>query len=99
MLAFHNCIEEFTDRGCAVAFVSTDSKHCLWQWQNTPLNRGGLGKVNVPLLSDASHKMTRDYGVLLEDQGIALRGMFLLDRKGIIQQVSHSRGSGSLMIE
>lgn len=89
VLAFNNCIDEFTDRGCSLAFVSTDSKHTLWQWQHTPRNQGGLGPVSVPLLSDSSHKMSRDYGVLLEDQGVTLRGMFLLDQRGIIQHASN----------
>ncbi|EON68450.1 hypothetical protein W97_07660 [Coniosporium apollinis CBS 100218] len=75
VLAFNNCIDEFTDRGCSLAFVSTDSKHTLWQWQHTPRNQGGLGPVSVPLLSDSSHKMSRDYGVLLEDQGITINNL------------------------
>ncbi|KAF2434422.1 peroxiredoxin TSA1, partial [Tothia fuscella] len=88
VLAFHNCNEEFTERGCAVAFVSTDSKYSLWQWQHLPKNKGGIGHVSVPLLSDQSHRMSRDYGVLVEKDGLDLRGMFIIDPKGIIQQIT-----------
>ena len=88
VLAFHNCIDEFIERNCAVAFVSTDSKHSLWQWQNLPRKIGGLGKVRVPLLSDQSHQMSRDYGVLLEKTGMDLRGSYIIDPQGIIQQVT-----------
>jgi len=87
VLAFSEAIDEFTALGCAVAFVSTDSKYGLWTWQNRSRKDGGLGKINVPLLSDQSHKMARDYGVLLEDQGISLRGSFIIDPQGIIKQV------------
>lgn len=87
VLAFSEAIDEFTALGCAVAFVSTDSKYGLWTWQNRSRKDGGLGKINVPLLSDQSHKMARDYGVLLEDQGISLRGSFIINPQGIIKQV------------
>jgi len=74
VLAFQNCLDEFKDRGCAVAFVSVDTKHSLWHWQNVPQQYGGLGNINIPLLSDPSHKMSRDYGVLIESEGILLEG-------------------------
>jgi alkyl hydroperoxide reductase subunit AhpC len=88
VLAFHNTIDEFTERNCAIAFVSTDSKHSLWQWQQLPKKYGGLGKVKVPLLSDQSHQMSRDYGVLLEKSGMDLRGSYLIDPEGVVQQVT-----------
>lgn len=88
VLAFHNCLDEFNDRNCDVLFVSVDTQHSLWHWQNVPRRYGGLGQVNIALMSDASHKMSRDYGVLIEEEGICLRGMFILDDKGIVQQVS-----------
>jgi alkyl hydroperoxide reductase subunit AhpC len=88
VLAFHNCLDEFTERNCSVAFVSTDSKYTLWQWQHLGRNQGGIGRVNVPLLSDANHQMSRQYGVLLESLGLDLRGMFIIDASGTIQHVS-----------
>lgn len=53
-----------------------------------PRKYGGLGKVKVPLLSDQSHQMSRDYGVLLEKRGVDLRGSYLIDPNGIVQQVT-----------
>jgi alkyl hydroperoxide reductase subunit AhpC len=91
ILAFHNCLDEFIERECSVAFVSTNSKYSLWQWQHLPRNHGGVGRVNVPLLSDQSHRMSRDYGVLIESSGLALRGMFIIDPTGIIQLVLTAR--------
>jgi alkyl hydroperoxide reductase subunit AhpC len=43
--------------------------------------------IDIPLLSDATHRISRDYGVLIEDEGVSLRGMFIVDGEGIIQQV------------
>jgi alkyl hydroperoxide reductase subunit AhpC len=71
-----------------VVFVSVDTKHSLWHWQNVPRQYGGLGSTDVSLLSDSRHKMSRDYGVLIEEEGVCLRGMFILDGEGIVQQVS-----------
>ncbi|KAF2852690.1 thioredoxin-like protein [Plenodomus tracheiphilus IPT5] len=88
VLAFQNCLDEFRDRHCNVIFVSVDTKHSLWHWQNVPRQYGGLGKIDIPLLSDANHRIAKDYGVLIEDEGVSLRGMFLVDDEGIVQQVT-----------
>lgn len=95
VLAFNNVLEEFTEQGCSVIFVSTDSKYSLHSWQVRPKEEGGLGEICVPLLSDQNHKMSRAYGVLVEDEGIALRGRFIISPKGIVKHVSSSfLGSG-----
>lgn len=87
VISYNNVIEEFTEQGCSVAFVSTDSKHSLYQWQSRPRIEGGLGTIRIPLMSDQNHKMSKKYGVLLEDLGYALRGMFIINPKGIIKHV------------
>lgn len=87
VLAFQNCLDEFKDRNCSIVFISVDTKHSLWHWQNVPRQYGGLGGIDIPLLSDATHRLSRDYGVLIEDQGVSLRGMFIIDNEGIVQQV------------
>jgi alkyl hydroperoxide reductase subunit AhpC len=87
VLAFQNCLDEFKDRNCNVIFASVDSKHSLWHWQNVPRQYGGLGMIDIPLLSDVTHKLSRDYGVLVEEEGLSLRGMFIIDGEGIVQQV------------
>ncbi|KAJ4355867.1 uncharacterized protein N0V89_003888 [Didymosphaeria variabile] len=88
VLAFQNCLEEFRDRNCDIIFVSVDTKHSLWHWQNVPRQYGGLGQIDIALLSDANHKMSRDYGVLIEEEGVCLRGMFILDEETVVQQVT-----------
>lgn len=88
VLAFENTLEEFTEQNCSVIFVSTDSKFCLHQWQARPKTDGGLGNVNVPLLSDQNHKVSRAYGVFVEDEGIALRGRFIINPEGIVKHAS-----------
>jgi alkyl hydroperoxide reductase subunit AhpC len=90
VLAFQNCLNEFKDRNCSVVFISVDTKHALWHWQNVPRQYGGLGMIDISLLSDATHRISRDYGVLIEEEGISLRGMFIIDGEGIVQQVSLS---------
>lgn len=96
MLAFQNCQDEFKDRNCSVVFISVDTKHSLWHWQNVPRQYGGLGKIDLPLLSDATHRIARDYGVLIEEDGVSLRGMFIIDNEGIVQQVGLSNNTSSL---
>jgi alkyl hydroperoxide reductase subunit AhpC len=90
VLAFQNCHDEFKDRNCNVVFVSVDTKHSLWHWQNVPRQYGGLGNIDIPLLSDANHRIATDYGVLIEEEGVSLRGMFIIDGQGVVQQVSYS---------
>ncbi|KAJ4325385.1 hypothetical protein N0V94_000727 [Neodidymelliopsis sp. IMI 364377] len=55
---------------------------------NVPRQYGGLGNIDIPLLSDASHKIGRDYGVLVEEEGVSLRGMFIIDGEGLVQQIT-----------
>jgi alkyl hydroperoxide reductase subunit AhpC len=55
-------------------------------WANTPAKAGGIGpEMKILLASDKSHKISRDYGVLIEDEGIALRGLFIIDPKGTLR--------------
>ena len=87
--AFSARLEEFLySRSCAVIFASTDSEVCLRAWNNTSEMDGGLGGVHVPLLSDCNHKISRDYGVLVEDEGVAQRALFIIDPKGIVRFTS-----------
>lgn len=87
VIAFSDAIEQFKKRGANVVFASTDSEYSLLAWATTSRKDNGLGGINIPLLSDKNHRLSRDYGVLLEDEGIALRGLFLIDPKGIVRQV------------
>jgi peroxiredoxin 1 len=57
-------------------------------WINTPRKQGGLGEMNIPLLADKSGKIARDYGVLDEESGIPFRGLFIIDDKQNLRQVT-----------
>ena len=56
-------------------------------WVNTPRTKGGLGELKYPLLEDLTKKISADYGVLLE-AGIALRGLFLIDKDGVVRHAT-----------
>jgi peroxiredoxin (alkyl hydroperoxide reductase subunit C) len=88
IIAFSEAATQFAARGASVIFASTDSEYSLLAWTNCARKDGGLGPVNIPLLSDKNHKISKQYGVLLEEEGISLRGLFLIDPQGIVRQVS-----------
>ena len=71
--AFSDRINEFKALDTEVVACSVDSKYTHLAWIKTPREQGGLGKLNIPLLSDITKQISRDYGVLLEDEGISLR--------------------------
>ncbi|MHB1331360.1 MAG: peroxiredoxin C [Sulfuriferula sp.] len=84
LIAFDNRLEEFSQRGVQVVGASIDSEYTHLAWKNTPVNKGGIGQVNYPLLADIKHDICRAYDVEL-DGGVALRGSFLIDRAGIVR--------------
>jgi peroxiredoxin 2/4 len=93
--AFSDRYEEFKKAGAEVVAVSTDSVFSHRAWISTPEDKNGLGSLKYVLASDITKDVSRDYGVLLEDQGIALRGLFIIDPDGILQyQVVHSLNIG-----
>lgn len=88
IIAFSDRAGEFRRINTEVVGVSVDSHFSHLAWINTPRKQGGLGQMNIPLLSDFNKTISRDYGVLLEDAGLALRGLFIIDPKGIVRQVT-----------
>ncbi|CAO3684060.1 unnamed protein product [Umbelopsis vinacea] len=88
IIAFSDRIEEFKKLNTAVIAASTDSEYSHLAWVNTPRKQGGLGEMKIPLLADKTKKIAREYGVLLEDAGVALRGLFIIDPKGIVRQIT-----------
>ncbi|XP_064631294.1 peroxiredoxin-like [Lineus longissimus] len=88
IIAFSERMEDFKSLGAEVVGVSTDSHFSHLAWINTPRKQGGLGGLKYPLLSDFNKTVSRDYGVLLEDAGVALRGLFLIDPSGTVRQVT-----------
>ncbi|MGC8736104.1 MAG: peroxiredoxin [Dissulfurimicrobium sp.] len=85
ILAFDTALDEFKKRNCEVIGVSVDSEYTHLAWKNTPVNNGGIGNVRYPLVADLSKQISRAYGVLLEEAGVALRGLFLIDKGGIVR--------------
>jgi len=84
ILAFNRALEEFKKRNCELIGVSVDSHFSHLAWKNTPVKEGGIGNVQFPLVADLSKSIAESYGVLLPD-GIALRGLFLIDKKGVVR--------------
>lgn len=73
-------IEKFKALGAEVVGVSVDSEHSHKAWIN-----GDLGPINFPLASDMTKKVSDDYGILIEEAGIALRGLFIINPDGVLQ--------------
>jgi len=84
IVAFSDRIKDFQARGAEVLGVSVDSQFSHLAWIQSPREKGGLGGLSYPLVADLSKKISMDYGVLL-DAGIALRGTFIIDQKGIVR--------------
>ncbi|CAL4166839.1 unnamed protein product, partial [Meganyctiphanes norvegica] len=90
LIAFSERVPEFQALNCEVVGVSTDSHFSHLAWINQPRKQGGLGGLAYPLLADFSKQISRDYGVLLEDAGIALRGLFLIDPEVILDKIANN---------
>jgi len=86
--AFSDRISEFDALGTSVVAASVDSEYSHLAWTQMDKKSGGLGPMNIPIIADITKRISRDYGVLLEDQGIALRGLFIIDPEGILRQLS-----------
>jgi peroxiredoxin (alkyl hydroperoxide reductase subunit C) len=85
ILEFNRRLSEFKERGVEVIGVSVDSQFSHWAWKNTPVENGGIGGIQYPLVADLTKQISRDYGVLLEEAGVALRGTFLIDKEGVVR--------------
>ncbi len=84
IIAFDEKLDEFEKRDTQVIGVSVDSEYSHFAWRNTPRNRGGIGQIRYPLVSDITKRISRDYGVLF-DESVALRGLFLIDKEGVVR--------------
>lgn len=88
IIAFSERIQEFRNIGCELIGVSTDSHFTHLAWINTPRKEGGLGNIQLPLLADKSQSVSRAYGVLQEESGISFRGLFIIDGKQNLRQIT-----------
>lgn len=83
--AFQEALPEFEKRNCQVIGCSVDSVFSHLAWINTPKSKGGIQGVTYPILADLNKDIAKSYQVLLEESGIAFRGLFLIDQEGIIR--------------
>ncbi len=87
IIEFDRKLEDFRERGCEVVGVSVDSHFSHFAWKDTPREKGGVGSIRFPLVSDLAKQISRDYGVLTSDGTVALRGAFLIDRDGVVRHM------------
>lgn len=98
LIGFQHALSEFEARDVAVIGCSTDSEFSHWAWVNTPQNQGGIQGVTYPIVADINKTISDDYGVLageqmIDEEGclsvegelVAYRGLFLIDKKGIVR--------------
>ncbi|KAK4470198.1 hypothetical protein MN116_005775 [Schistosoma mekongi] len=88
IIAFSERCEDFEKKNCQVIACSTDSEYCHLAWTNMDRKAGGLGPMKIPLLADTTKCISRSYGVLDEEEGNAFRGLFIIDGKGILRQMT-----------
>ena len=84
IIAFDAALAKFQKKNAQVIGCSVDSHFTHLAWKNTPRKQGGIGPIQFPLVADLNKQISRDFGVLL-DAGIALRGLFLIDKAGIVR--------------
>ena len=88
IIAFSDRADEFRAINCEVVACSTDSHFSHLAWVNTSRKMGGLGDMKIPLLADKTMEIAKNYGVLKEDDGVAFRGLFIIDDKGNLRQIT-----------
>ncbi|HTZ00440.1 MAG TPA: peroxiredoxin [Rhodocyclaceae bacterium] len=84
LIAFDHRLEEFKKRGVEVVGCSIDSHFTHLAWKNTPINNGGIGQVQYPMVADIKHSIAQAYDVEAAG-GVAFRGSFLIDKKGVVR--------------
>ncbi|ABK98114.1 peroxiredoxin [Pelobacter propionicus] len=84
ILAFNRQIAAFKAKNCEVIGISVDSKFTHLAWKNTPIENGGIGNIQFPLVQDLDREIAKSYGILLNNS-VALRGLFLIDPTGTVR--------------
>ena len=93
ILALSSQAETFKKLNCSVVGISVDSKWTHNAWRNTPLETGGIGDINLTLISDLDRSISASYGVLAEDghsyypSGVSVRATFLTDKTRIVRHM------------
>ncbi|KAG8219068.1 thioredoxin-like protein [Butyriboletus roseoflavus] len=89
ILAFNDALPRFKQLDAVVLGVSTDSQYSHFAWAQQARKQGGLGPdLKLALIADRNMQISRDYDILIEEEGISLRGLFIIDPKGIVRQIT-----------
>ncbi|CAI5723259.1 unnamed protein product [Peronospora farinosa] len=88
IIAFNDRAEEFKALNTQLIAASCDSPESHLAWTRLPRNKGGLGKMDIPIVSDITKVISAKYGVLVEQDGVALRGLFIMNKEGVLQQIT-----------
>lgn len=88
IIAFSDRHQEFKALDTEILGVSVDSEFAHLAWIQTERKQGGIGDINYPLISDLKKEISTTYNVLEPSAGVALRGLFIIDRDGIIQHIT-----------
>jgi alkyl hydroperoxide reductase subunit AhpC len=88
IIAFNDRAKEFEKLDTQLIACSTDTAECHLAWTKVPRNLGGLGKMKIPMIADVHKTISSQYGTLSEADGIALRGLFIIDRDGVVQNIT-----------
>ena len=95
LTTFSDRYEDFEAIGAEIIGVSTDSAYSHRAWLQTPRDKGGVEGLKYPLAADVTKNVARSYGVLIEDKGVALRGLFVIDPEGVLRyKVVHDLNVG-----
>ncbi|NVJ54232.1 MAG: redoxin domain-containing protein [Campylobacteraceae bacterium] len=84
IIAFSKRVKDFNERGIQVIGCSIDSEFAHFAWRETPVEQGGIGRVEFPMVADLSKQIAKDYDVLFNEE-VALRGSFLIDKDGTVR--------------
>ena len=84
IIAFDKALPKFEAKNAQVIGASVDSHFTHLAWKNTPRDQGGIGQIRYPLVADLSKNISQQYGILFGGE-VALRGLFLIDTKGIVR--------------
>jgi peroxiredoxin 2/4 len=85
LLAFNKRIKVFADKNTEVVGISVDSQFTHAAWRSTPVEKGGVGPLEYPLIADVNHAICRAYGVEHSELGVAYRATFVIDEAGIVR--------------
>ncbi|MBN2479035.1 MAG: redoxin domain-containing protein [Parachlamydiales bacterium] len=83
--AFQEKLQSFKEKNAEVVGCSIDSIYSHFAWLETPKMKGGIQGVEYPIVSDITKEISESFGVLNEEEGVAYRGLFIIDKEGIVR--------------